>query len=204
MSGVLEFFASYINQPAPIGLALGVAFYYHTAMEDQKWEAHDKSAQVFKEAIEKKDEAFAKVEKYLLKFEDEQTIEKSKKVEHIVTVAKNSTSVIILSLKNMMKDHAISHLPKQEVKNRMIKMVNRNLSSTWDNLSSQGFVYEVGVMKEVAELLMPSYTDELEIILEVYVNKSLNGSKCAVLEKMLQALELYVINSWENYFKKLV
>lgn len=198
-----EFYTLYINQPAPIGLAIGVSLVFMGRLNKQKWDHHDREAKTFRENSKKKDNIIEKVERYLIKFEDNLSSEKRKKVNHIITAAKNSTSIIIQKYMNYFNDK--QNLKKSEKKNfqDILEITTSQMNGTWQRLIKEGYQYEVQLMKETSELLMPKYTTELELICHIYNSEGLNGSRTDTLNRLLQAFEVMVINTWDTYFRKL-
>jgi hypothetical protein len=101
-----------------------------------------------------------------------------------------------MNKKNLVKDEEL-------LLNEILGVCQEQMTATWARLIQEGFQYEVQLMKETSELLMPKYTEEIKFICHVYKSEGLNGSKIEAIKRILVSFEQMVVNSWDKYFRKL-
>ena len=204
MAGIWElFFEHYVNQPASLGLAVLAIGYAHITIDNMRWKTHDDEAKNFRATSLKNFDIIKKVETYLMKFETDEMKAKDKRIEHIICVAKNSTAIIIQKYQNYFLNKTNLDKIEDRIYQDILEITVEHMNNTWTRLSGEGFQYEVTLMKETSELLMPKYAEEIRFICHLYKSEGLNGTKIETIKRCLVSFEQLVVNSWDKYFRKL-
>lgn len=141
------------------------------------------------------------VEKYLIRFEDDDNSAKKKRIQEIVDCVKIKVTIIIMGLEKYLHTKANEEKTEELISSEMLDIASREMSKTWSEMQMKGYHTEVVTMKELSELLMPFYSKEIEAIAGVYKTPALNGSRMSVVDKMLVAFENTVVNTWERKFR---
>ena len=176
-------FEKVLNQPFFILVVLCAYIYYHEKIT--QWQGV----------------ILKGVEKYLIRFEDEDSSAKKKRIQEIIDCVKIKVTIIIMGLEKYLHTKDNESKTEETVSIEMLDIASKEMAKTWSEMQMKGYHTETVTMKELSELLMPFYTKELEAIAAVYKTPALNGSRMSIADKMLVAFENTVINTWERKFR---